>query len=127
MKTPSEIREILAGCTGSQTWFRHQLSPILYTEGVQALCEAADCYWLMDAIASYQWDKPMLRACDGTQFWKLKVDLQTRTAMLICIADSGMPVLIAQVIEHTDFPLEEVSLWVEGQGPDRVLLLPSEH
>jgi len=108
---------------GTENYFRHP--GIQYTDGVQFLAENADCFWLVDAIASYQ---PVLRENPRLfdfQCWDLKVADAGgfRSAVLICTdGDSEVPI-ITQQIEHTDFPLPSIHLYVE-RG---VLLLPSEH
>jgi hypothetical protein len=109
--------------TGSENYFQHL--GIRYTDGIQFLASNADCYWLIDAIASYQ---PAL--CQNPrlfdfQFWELKVTDHdgSKSAVLTCTdGDSEVPV-ITQQIEWTDFPLPTIRLYVE-RG---VLLLPSEH
>lgn len=99
---------------------------ILLTDGVKWLCDNAECYWLVDAIGSWQLDKrvkndEMLR---GFQFWTLKVDKTNNTAKLILERDTDN-VAIVQDIEYTDFPLDEIKLYYSPQ--DKVLLLPSEY
>lgn len=108
--------------TGSETIYRHWLG-ILYTEGVKYLAEEAGAYWLIDAIASWQpspqvKQDPMLQEI---QFWKLRVN-PDNSAVLTCERDSD-DVALTQEIEFTDFPLEEVRLYLSN----RVLMLPSEY
>jgi hypothetical protein len=43
----------LAHCIGTANDYRHWLG-LRYTDGIKTLAEGAECYWLMDAIASYQ-------------------------------------------------------------------------
>lgn len=114
--------------TGSCTFYRHWTRRMLYTEGVQFLAEQAGAYWLIDAIASYQGEgvltrDPLLREF---QVWTLSVR-EDHTARLTCVPDIGQPPAIAQDIEFTDFPMDEIKLYVcEGeQGP--VAMLPSEY
>ena len=83
--------------------------------------------WLIDAIASYQNHKrirtnPMLR---DFQLWELKVRVKDgrRSATLTMRADSDQGTIIRQRIEYTDFPLDLIKLYVEGD----TLLLPTEH
>lgn len=127
-------KEDLNGFTGTDNWYRH-FGGVTYTDGVKFLAEKAQAYWLIDAIASYQKESeivhnPMLR---DMQFWKLSV--KDKKATLTCVEDSGLDPVITQEIEYTDFPLEEVDIWVERSGvPGRggrleesmVMMLPSE-
>lgn len=108
----------LAHFTGSEQWYRHALMRnIMYTEGVQYLAEKAQAYWLIDKVATLQ-HVPKIRAHEF-QSWKLVVT--NNTATLTCSVDDV--VLHSEHITFTDFPLDEIELWVEGN----VILLPSEH
>lgn len=89
-----------------------------YTEGVQYLAETDGAYWLVDKVATLQLE-PKVRA-EEFQSWKLKV--KDRTAVLTC-DDGNHNIVYSEVIDFTDFPLDEIELWVEGN----VILLPSEH
>jgi hypothetical protein len=102
--------------TGTEMYFRHWTGRLLYTDGIKHLADRGGAHWLIDAIASYQMDRrvtdnPMLCA---TQFWKLTVVDGRGT--LTCVEDSGRPPVIVQEIEFTDFPLDEVEVWVERGG-----------
>ena len=55
------------------------------------------------------------------QFWKLRVN-PDNSAVLTCERDKD-DVALTQAIEFTDFPLEEVKLYLSNG----VLLLPSEY
>lgn len=120
---------------GSETFTRHW-SGLTYTEGVNYLAEKADCYWLIDAIASYQ---PQCRQDHGLRDFQLWVlirqgqelmpwlaILNPNSAILTCWRDSprqdAQP-MIRQDIEFTNFPLNEIRLYV----CNGVLLLPSEY
>ena len=112
---------------GGDTRYMHWTRRLVYTEGVQYMAEKGGAYWLIDAIASYQNHKrirtnPMLR---DFQLWELKVRVKNeqRAATLTMRADSDQGTIIRQRIEYTDFPLDYIRLYVEGD----TLLLPSEH
>jgi hypothetical protein len=130
MKTASEIRQGMAGFSGTEAY--HRLSKLhgrlVCTDGVAWLAENAGAYWLIDAIASYQPQCAKDAALRGIQFWTLKV--VDKSAVLSCERDEG-DVAITQEIGRTDFPLDEVKLWVEagavGEKPCMVCLLPNEH
>lgn len=63
------------------------------------------------------------------QFWTLKVDTDEGTAVLICERDTG-DLAIKHEIEFTDFPLDEIKVWLEvgmvGDEQALVAMLPSE-
>lgn len=108
--------------TGTENYFKHWTQRLVYTDGVKHMAEAGEAYWLIDAIASHQ---PTLRHAELREFqlWTLRKNKTGNGAVLTCAADSGRPPAITQRISFTDFPLNEVKLYVEGG----VLLLPSEH
>ena len=117
--------------TGTQGYTR--FSPFapnhVLTDGVLRLCEDADCFWLVEAIASHHHkiakDQEMIRF----QPWKLKV--KDNKATLTCLKDNyetdKQDIFIKQNIPYTDFPLDEVDIWVEQSGNLFVMLLPMEH
>jgi hypothetical protein len=85
-------------------------------------------YWLMEAIGSYQHKllKNEDQRLSNYQFWKLTV--KDNKAVLECRADSNEKPVVRQEIEHTDFDLPEIELWVERADENLwVILLPSEH
>jgi hypothetical protein len=114
--THSDLRQF----TGSERWFRHStLRKILYTEGVQYLVEKGEAYWLLDKIAANQLE-PKIRA-EEFQVWKLKVN--ENCTGTVTAEDGDGNVIHSEDIRWTDFPLDQVELWVEGN----TILLPSEH
>ncbi|MCA1452856.1 hypothetical protein I6F35_06425 [Bradyrhizobium sp. BRP22] len=114
--THADLRQF----TGTEQWFRHSLMrTILYTEGVQYLAESGGAYWLLDKVATWQLE-PRVKA-EPFQSWKLKVN-ENRTATLTCDDGKGN-IVHSEAIDWTDFPLDQIELWVEGN----VILLPSEH
>lgn len=141
--TAEQIKEGLRGFYCTDGYTRYTFG-ILLTDGVKWLCDNAECYWLVDAIGSWQLDKRVKNdeMLQGIQFWKLKVNrepapapmtvgavLASKTkpkamAQLILERDTDDVVLV-QDIEYTDFPLDEIKLYYSPQ--DKVLLLPSEY
>jgi len=109
----------LAMHTGSQTVFRHWTRQLVYTEGVRDLAQQAGAYWLIDLVASWMIG-PAVRGEDFV-VWKLAVT-PDHTAVAIAGDGNGRE-LARQEIEYTDFPLEEITLYLT----DSTLLLPSEY
>ncbi|MFA5036659.1 MAG: DUF6876 family protein [Candidatus Izemoplasmatales bacterium] len=106
----------LDGFTGTEHYY-NSFTGIKYTDGVKFLADNAECYWLIDAIGSYQdkWgDTPF-------QIWTLTV--KEGKATLTMKEDTDQPLLITQEIPFTNFPLEKIELWCI----DGVLILPSEY
>lgn len=106
--------------TGSKTLFRHPLfRGFLYTEGVQYLAKEAGAYWLIDYIFSSQ----ILSVLQGQSFQVWKVTVRDDHSARLTVEDRNKTVLTTFVLEFTDFPLTEFSLWLV----DKTLLLPGEY
>lgn len=120
MKSKQEILDILSHAHGTSAY--HRFSPIpgfpIATDGIIALAEAAGCYWLLDIIGSYQTDKGL---DPHFQVWKLGVNHEDNTAIVRGYNDTDL--IITQEIPYTDFPLEEIKLFLM----DGIILLPSEY
>ncbi len=106
--------------TGSEHWYRHPLYPsITYTDGAHHVAEAGGAFWLLDVIVSHQHDARVRR--HEFQVWTLKVAAD-RTGTVTC-EDGDGAVITTQSIPFTDFPLQEVTLWLQNA----VIFLPSEY
>ena len=123
------LKDALDQFIGTEAY--HRLSPLhgdlVATDGVKYLCEAAECFWLLDAIASHQpraRKDPRLREI---QFWTLTVN-KDRTARLHVDRDTD-DCAFAQLIEYSDFPLESVRIFVApgGTANTYVAMLPGEY
>ena len=123
--TPQQIKDGLREFYCTDGYTRYTFG-ILLTSGVRWLCENANCFWLVDAIGSYQGDKRVKNdeSLQGFQFWTLKVNTEKQTAVLTLERDTD-DVVLTQNIEYTDFPLDTIKLYYSPQ--DKVLLLPSEY
>lgn len=114
-----------------------------YTDGIKYLAEQAGAYWLIEQIFLAQQEKEIQEyRAKGEDFqgWKLilqpahapKIEIvhvtkdQSQTlcnsAVLVC-EDGNNNEIYRVYIPFTDFPLDHIELWLEGN----VLLLPSEH
>ena len=115
--TAQNLKNDLALFTGTEQYFKHWLG-FNYTDGVKYLSGKAECYWLLDAIGSYQYKFKRV----PFQVWILKVNAD-KTAVLEMKEDTNQPLLVRQEIPYTDFPLTEIKLYLI----DGVLILPSEY
>ena len=128
---------------------------MLLTDGVAYLCKNAECYWLLDVIASYQ--PKQLRKCEF-QYWTLTVATEdipakrefTQESMtegsgkissrkippvkkgstVVTCSDGNGHTLIEQKVPWTDFPLNEIHMNAEKtEYPERgiVVMLTSEY
>ncbi len=109
----------LAHFTGDLERYRHWTGRTIYTPGVQYLAQKANAYWLIDLVVSWQLQHKVAAA--PFQIWKLTVR-PDRTATATA-TNGGDRELAPQAIPFTDFPLEEVSLWLV----DGTLMLPTEY
>lgn len=113
MFTANELEQF----TGTENYYKHWLG-FKYTDGVNYLVENAKCYWLLDVIGSYQPKHNSKRF----QIWELKVKAD-KTGEVTMKEDSNTPILVKQKLDRTDFPLNEIKLYLI----DGVLLLPNEY
>lgn len=112
----------LAQFTGTEYYYKW--SPLfrnfVLTDGTKHLAEEAGAYWLMDAIASH------FRSYRGEDFVVATLKKRPQT-WLLKLTDGNYVKLASQVIEYSDFPLDEITLYVIKQDDLRVVLLPSEY
>ena len=118
MKTKEEIIKNLKLFCGTTQWFKTMFG-ICFTEGVKYVAESCEAYWLIDAICSYQ-IHPKVRHIPF-QIWELIV--VEKTAIVTMKEDTGEPCEVTQKIEYTDFPLDEIKMFLM----DGILLLPTEY
>jgi hypothetical protein len=130
----AELRQF----TGDLDRYRHNLNRrVIYTPGVRHLAEAAEAYWLIDAIASWIGSHSFNQAVAvneriaGFHFWTLEV-AENNSAILRAFTDSDEPpfapqAFITQRIPFTDFPLPQIAVWCGFDGEHWTLYLPSEH
>ena len=115
---------------GTEEYHRHDIGPLLLTDGAKYLANKANCYWLISAIGSYQGDLVEGKLTPGKRrlrdfpilFWTLEV-AEDKSAILTCVEDTGYTPLIVQAFKYTDFPLKRITLYLQ-RG---VLMLPSEY
>ena len=117
--TTQEIQENLSHFHGSEQFYKH-LFGMVYTEGVQFVAEQCKAYWLIDLVASYL---PQFVGKEDFITYKLKVEDETG---FVSIQDGNYNVLASQDIEYTDFPLDEIEIWVEWTGSFYTAMLPSD-
>lgn len=121
-RTAAEVEAGLLHFIGTTSYTRLGFPPLLATDGVAWLCEAAACYWLVDLIAAHQVEPKVGR--EAFQAWSVRLDGDSAD---IVATDGNDHVLARQRVDWTDVQLASLTLFVEGLGPERVVLLPSEH
>lgn len=122
MKSATQLLSDLAHFTGSEAYHRwSQLFPrIVMTDGAKYLAEEAECFWLMDVIASH------MISHQNQPFAVAKLQ-QVDGKWLFTLDDGNGNIFARQEIEFSTFPLDSVRLFVETAGGVTVILLPSEH
>ena len=112
--TPMEIENELCQFYGSENHYRHPMSGLSYTDGVQYVAEACEAYWLLDAIGSYQGKCRKDEMLQDMQFWTLRRSgHKDNEFVLICERDKDDEAF-RQNISFSDFPLDEIKIWVEN-------------
>ena len=110
----------LAQFIGTTGYYRISRKHLL-TDGTKYLAENAECFWMMDAIASH--------LCEiGTSDWFVQVKVIVKDSRATMIYDDGNGNEHArQEIPYTDFPLDEITLYACRDGLNWVIMLPSEY
>ena len=107
--------------TGTENFYRYH--GILLTDGSHYLAEKAKCFWLIDLIESHSVEKRWLGQED---FIVCKLSVQDSVGEVV-FDDGNGNVLARQNIPFTDFPLDEVKLYLVAAERNFVLMLPSEY
>lgn len=119
--TESEIRKKLSKFKSTKEYFLHRLSDnwtLHLTEGCFFIREMANAYWLFDLILSYQGTK-LVNGMEH-QEWKVR-RLKSGMLQISCRSLDNEEAII-QVIKKKKFPLDEISIHVEGN----IARLPTE-
>ena len=104
---------------GSENFYCHKPSLILYTDGVKDLAETCNAYWLIDLIISHQcYSKINL---ERFQVWDLK-RVKENEFTILC-TDGNYNKITSQEIEFSDFPYDLATVWLV----DGCLMLPNEY
>lgn len=121
----NQIQNALSHFTGSEQWYRYSpLFPnVLLTDGAMYVAQTCSAFWLMDMIASHipsikdyfaiaildkgQWP--------GTWVFRIVDDIPSKEVYAV------------QEIEYSDFPLDDIKLYVINDDVNWTILLPSEY
>ncbi len=118
-----QIIEGLRQFTGTSAYYRLNSRTVL-TDGTKFLAENAQCFWLMEAIASH------LSAVPTDEYFciALLTKGKEHAAYLEIVDDVPQTKYYAtQIVEYTDFPLESIKLYCSRAEDWWVLLLPQEY
>lgn len=110
----------LAQFMGTECYYRISKRHLL-TDGTKYLAEQAECFWMMDAIASHL-------AEIGTADWFVIVKTTVKDARALMVYEDGNGHEHArQEIPYTDLPLAVITLYACWDGEHWVIMLPSEY
>ena len=113
---PTQLTQFI-GTTGYYRISRRHL----LTDGTKYLAEEAECFWMMDAIASHLSEI-------GTEDWFVQVRMTVSGNRATMIYEDGSGSEHArQEIPYTDFPMHAISLYACWDGEHWVIMLPSEY
>ena len=131
-KDASEIQEQLRYCTGTQSY--HRISPfarkVVATDGVVQMAQLCGAFWLASDIALHS-QSIAKKHEDGKYFQAWKFTAKDRKGTLVGTDGNGN-VYQTEEYDMTDFPLDEIDIWVEptymeSEGEILVMMLPTEH
>jgi hypothetical protein len=115
----NELLSNLSQFIGTEKYYR--ITPChLLTDGSKYLAEQAQCFWLMDAIASH------LPKYFHDHFAVANLTIDGTSAVLT-LDDGNGNVFARQNIEYTDFPLDQIKLYCGFDGEHWAIMLTSEY
>lgn len=104
---------------GTENFYSHKPSLILYTDGVKDLAEKCAAYWLIDLIISHQCKQDI--NLERFQVWDLK-RIKENIFQVVC-TDGNHNRITSQYIPFSDFPYDLATIWLV----DGCLMLPIEY
>lgn len=108
---------------GTENYYSHLMRTCVFTDGVKAMADQYQAYWLIDVIASYQMTKRI--KCIPFQIWSIN-STEGKVVIEMC-EDTDKPVLVRQQIPYTDFPEGSLQLYCIDDSEHKIILLPSEY
>lgn len=108
--------------SGTERYYKHGLSMYKYTDGVQALCERQECFWLLDDLAIEAHFSPKVPK-DDISFAVLTVN-KDKSATLIIQKDKDAEIYLTKRYNFVDFPVGVFpNLWLQND----VIFLSDEY
>lgn len=116
--------ENLNSFTGTEHWYRYSplFHNVLITDGVKYVADEAGAYWLADLISSH-----LASVKDGFAIAQLKKRDDDEWDFFLVDDLPPNDTYAYQRIAYSDFPLEEIKLYVIHDGQNWTILLPSEY
>ena len=111
----------LAQFTGTENYYQYH--NMLLTDGTYYLSEKAGCFWLMDLIYSHNLEN---RWFGKEGFITCKLIVQDTSGDVV-FDDGNGNILANQHIPFTDFPLDNIQLYIVRGDRQFVVMLPGEY
>lgn len=123
METVKNANDEFVGYNGADQWYRHQLTQLIYTDGVKEIADKYEAYWLIDKILILNRTANFFG--EDFQHWTLQrvIDNDKPTPHMCLMMDDGNGVVIfATSLPYTDFKADVVTMYFENE----TLYLPQE-
>lgn len=124
--TKDQLLDELRHFYGTEHYYRANPG-LLVTDGVKFLADNAGCYWLLDMVWSYL---PVLRKSRDTFFVVVLTKEGVRDPGAIFSIQDDIPpnqTYAQQAVDYTDFPLDEIVMYLSATEEEFVLMLRSEY
>ena len=129
MKSAHELRTGMDEFFGTEEYHKFSIlfPKTVLTDGAKWLADNGECYWLMDIIGSIE------EIIADEPFTVVELTIQNKAQVpnpkaVVKVDDGNGNVLYTQLIEYTDFPLNNVKLYANrGENNLRVVMLTSEY
>ena len=119
-----QLLDELRNFYGTEHYYRH-MPGLVITDGVKFLADNAGAYWLLDMVWSYL---PVLRKSRDTFFVVRYAGTPGESGLFFITDDIPANQTYArQAIDYTDFPLDEIVLYLSATEEGFVLMLRSEY
>lgn len=112
-----DLQHELRQFTGTESWYRHSLSKLVYTDGVKHFADVAGAYWVIDLIAT-----EVLPLADKERFISITLTVDGVNDK-IAATDGNDSELWVLPIDYTNCPIGVYEFYLI----DGVLLLRSEY
>lgn len=123
------LTELMNSHWGSERFFKHSfMRKLIYTEGIQHLCDVGGMYWLLNMVASYipKVTKENAKNGDYFQIVRLTVNADS-TATFDLRHDTDDAPFVKQDISFTDAPCGVYEMYLINEGEQIVFLLKTEY
>ncbi len=111
---------------GTENWYKHRLSSMIYTDGIKWLANRLECYWLIDDIAIFS---KKLR--EKHYFLTIKFKANAKMKGKLVFEDENGLILLTKNYYFCDLITPKKSLnlllYFDGGFETHVLFLPSEY